>query len=281
MPVVRTVVRLGSAWLAAPRLPIPVQRRRYELATRSPLPRGTTVEPLQVAGVPVERVTARGASGPPIVHLHGGAFCIGSPRTHRRFAAELSAAAGAPVVLPHYRRAPEHPCPAALDDAYAVWSALGDAAVLSGDSAGGGLALQVAVRARDAGGRRPARLVLLSPYVDAAEDFGADADLVARDVVLTPEWLVRCSLAYAAGRPLDDPLVSALQQDLSGLPPALVVLGGDELLAPQGERLAAKLPSAELLRGDGLWHSYLTQAGLLAEADDALRRVAAFLRADR
>lgn len=263
------------------------QRRRYDrLAAGIAVPRGTRVESAEIAGVPVERVTAPDADADAVVvHLHGGGFCIGSPASHRSFAARLSAAVRATVVVPHYRRAPEHPCPAAADDAYAVWCAVVDehpGAALSGDSAGGALALLTAVRARDAGGIGPARLVLISPFVDAAADHGADADLVARDIVLTPDWLTRCALSYASGRPLDDPLVSVIHQDLHGLPPTLVTVGTDEVLVPACDRLVAKLRASggdvEVLRGEGLWHIYPTQAGLVTASDDAVAVIAAFVR---
>ncbi len=285
-PVVRTAVRLAARWTTDPRHPFEVQRRRYaRVAAGSPPPRGTAVERIEVAGVPVERVAAVGASEDHVIlHLHGGGLCIGSAATHRGFAARLSAATQAVVVVPDYRLAPEHPCPAAADDAYAVWSAVaGEHAVatLSGDSAGGGLALLTAVRARDRGGVPPSALVLLSPFVDLAADHAADADLVARDIVLSPDWLTRCALSYASGRPLDDPDVSPIHHDLRGLAPTFVVLGSDEVLAPEGERLVAAARRAgvdvELLRGDGLWHIYPTQAGMLTAADDALAAVAAFL----
>ena len=164
------LVRLGARQVSRrvlnPRLPWEVQRRRLDrLMGPWPLPRGTSVTRTVVNGVPVEVVTAgrarlrsrpgrarqatRPASGTAavtVVHFHGGGYCVGSPAEARDWAAHLSARAGCRVVLPEYRLAPEHPFPAAVDDAHAVLSAvLGDAAsgavVVSGDSAGGGLGL--------------------------------------------------------------------------------------------------------------------------------------------
>ncbi len=169
--LVRLGARLVSSRVHNPRLPWEVQRRRLDkLMEPWPLPRGTSVTKTTWNGVPVEIVTAgrarprarsgrsgqdtRPASGTAavtVVHFHGGGYCVGSPAEARDWAAHLSARAGCRVVLPEYRLAPEHPFPAAVDDARAVVRAvLGEAAsgeaasgavVVSGDSAGGGLAL--------------------------------------------------------------------------------------------------------------------------------------------
>src|SRR5438046_2949488 len=149
------VMRAGARQLGRrcldPALPWRVQRIRLDQLTRPLLlPRGTTVTKQSIGGVPAEVVTV-GPPGaqPTVVHFHGGGYCIGSPRTLRGWAAHLSAQAGCRVVLPDYRLAPEHPHPAALHDARAVLTGLAGLAggegagpvVVSGDSAGGGLAL--------------------------------------------------------------------------------------------------------------------------------------------
>ena len=145
------VMRLGIRQLGGrcldPALSWQVQRTRLDQATRiSLLPRGTTVAEQAIAGVPAEVVSARASgSQPTVVHFHGGGYCVGSARTARSWAAHLSARAGCRVVLPEYRLAPEHPYPAALEDARAVIRALSGeiggakpGLVVSGDSAGGG-----------------------------------------------------------------------------------------------------------------------------------------------
>ena len=188
-----------------PALPWRVQRTRLDQLTRPfLLPRGTTVTEQSIGGVPAEVVSAgaRGAQ-PTVVHLHGGGYCIGSPRTLRGWAAHLSAQAGCRVVLPDYRLAPEHPHPAALQDARAVLTALaGDTGpgpvVVSGDSAGGGLALALLLWMRDEDRPLPAGCILLSPWLDLGRDRRADPGLVRRDVLLSPEWLDACARAYAA-----------------------------------------------------------------------------------
>lgn len=122
-------------------------------------------EMLELGGVAALRVDATAGAGLEHVHLHGGGYSLGSPSTHRPLAARLSRRLARALVLPRYRQPPEHPCPAALDDALAAWRALPQPRerVLIGDSAGGGLALALALALRDAGEPLPRALVLLSP----------------------------------------------------------------------------------------------------------------------
>ncbi|HTQ93081.1 MAG TPA: alpha/beta hydrolase fold domain-containing protein, partial [Streptosporangiaceae bacterium] len=174
------VMRAGARQLGRrcldPALPWRAQRARLDRLSRPlRLPRGTTVTGQTLGGVPAEAVSVR-ASGPEpalqptVVHFHGGGYCIGSARTIRAWAAHLSAQTGCRVVLPEYRLAPEHPYPAGLQDARAVVAALEGPVVLSGDSAGGGLALALAVSLRDEGKPRPAGCILLSPWLDLGRD---------------------------------------------------------------------------------------------------------------
>ena len=140
-----------------------------------------------------------------VVHFHGGGYCVGSARTARSWAAHLSAQAGCRVVLPEYRLAPEHPYPAALEDARAVHDrcparsarSKPGSLVVSGDSAGGGLALALALSMRDEGQELPAGCILLSPWLDLGRDRRAVPDLVRSDVLLSPGWLEACARAYA------------------------------------------------------------------------------------
>jgi acetyl esterase/lipase len=266
-----------------PALPWRVQRTRLDQLTRPfLLPRGTTVTEQELGGVPVEVVSV-GAPGPQptVVHFHGGGYCIGSARTIRGWAAHLSAQAGCRVVLPEYRLAPEHPYPAGLQDARAVVAALEGPVVLSGDSAGGGLALALVLSMRDQGKALPAGCILLSPWLDLGRDRRADPGLVRRDVLLTPDWLDACAHAYAAPEAWADPLVSPLLAAHSGLPPLLVQAGTSELLAPDAERLAASASAAgtdvTYTRWPRMWHDFALQPGLLAAADSALAQAAWFV----
>lgn len=281
------VMRAGARQLGRrcldPALPWRVQRTRLDQLTRPfLLPRGTTVTEQELGGVPVEVVSV-GAPGPQptVVHFHGGGYCIGSARTIRGWAAHLSAQAGCRVVLPEYRLAPEHPYPAGLQDARAVVAALEGPVVLSGDSAGGGLALALVLSMRDQGKALPAGCILLSPWLDLGRDRRADPGLVRRDVLLTPDWLDACAHAYAAPEAWADPMVSPLLAAHSGLPPLLVQAGTSELLAPDAERLAASASAAgtdvTYTRWPRMWHDFALQPGLLAAADSALAQAAWFV----
>jgi epsilon-lactone hydrolase len=286
------VMRLGLHQLGRrcldPALPWAVQRTRLDQVFRtSLLPRGTTVVQQAIGGVPAEVVSARAAdSQTTVIHFHGGGYCVGSASMPRSWAAHLSAATGCRVVLPEYRLAPEHSHPAALEDVRAVLKALsGELApgsvVISGDSAGGGLALALVLSLRDEGRKRPAGCVLLSPWLDPGRDRRAVPDLVRRDVLLTPDWLDACARGYAAPSAWADPSVSPLHAAHSGLPPLLIQAGTSDLLAPDAELLAASASAAGVdvtyTRWPRMWHDFALQPGLLAAADSALAQAAWFV----
>jgi acetyl esterase/lipase len=270
-----------------PALPWPVQRKRLDQATRiALLPRRTTVTEQTIAGLRAEVVASSQApaSGLTVIHFHGGGYCLGSAVTARSWAAHLSAQTGCRVVLPEYRLAPEHPYPAALEDARAVMKALSGPGpvVVSGDSAGGGLALALVLSMRDAGQELPAGVILLSPWLDLGRDRRAVPDLVRRDVLLTPGWLDACARAYAEPSSWADPLISPLHAAHSGLPPLLIQAGTEELLAPDAGLLAASASAAGVdvtyTRWPRMWHDFTLQAGLLAAADSAVAQASWFVR---
>jgi monoterpene epsilon-lactone hydrolase len=286
------VMRLGARQVGRhvlnPDLPWEVQRRRLDrFMAGSPVPRGTTVAQKVLNGVRSEVVTNGGSSTErTLIHFHGGGYCVGSARMARTWAAHVSARAACRVVLPEYRLAPEHAYPAALDDARAVIKAVSAEAgpeglVVSGDSAGGGLALALALALRDAGEALPAGCILLSPWLDLSRDRRAVPELVRRDVLLSPRFLEACARAYASR--LTDPSVSPLLADHRGLPPLLVQAGSDDLLAPDAELLAAAASAAGVnvtyTRWPGMFHDFALQPGLLAAADSALSQAAWFARA--
>ena len=283
------IMRLGVRQLGGraldPALPWPVQRTRLDQVTRiALLPRGTTVTEQTIAGLRAEVVSCRApAPGLTVIHFHGGGYCLGSAVTARSWAAHLSAQTGCRVVLPEYRLAPEHPYPAALEDARAVMKVLSaqGPVVVSGDSAGGGLALALVLSMRDAGQELPAGAILLSPWLDLGRDRRADPDLVRRDVLLTPDWLDACARAYAEPSSWAGPLTSPLHAAYSGLPPLLIQAGTEELLAPDAGLLAASASAAGVdvtyTRWPRMWHDFTLQAGLLAAADSAVAQAAWFV----
>ncbi len=287
-PVMRLGVRQLGRHCLDPSLPWDVQRRRMDQLTRMvALPRGTDVDRQVVGGVPADVVSARTLRGQTtVIHFHGGGYCVGSARTARAWAAHLSAQAGCRVVLPDYRLAPEHPHPAALEDARAVLRALGREAeagslVVSGDSAGGGIALALVLSLRDADAELPAGCVLLSPWLDLGRDRRGVADLIRRDILLTPDWLDACARAYADPGAWSDGTVSPLSASHRGLPPLLIQAGTHEMLAPDAGLLAASASAAGVdvtyTRWPGMWHDFMLQPGLLAATDSAVRQAAWFV----
>ncbi|HEU0153004.1 MAG TPA: alpha/beta hydrolase fold domain-containing protein [Arenimonas sp.] len=282
--LLRTTLRVLLKPAFHPRWPLRWQRRwLHALSHLRRLPQGITRRDLTLGGVRAERWADERAApvrAGSVLYLHGGGYCVGSPRTHRPLAAWLARDSGLPVVVVDYRLAPEHPFPAGLDDALAAYDALRaeGPVVVAGDSAGAGLALSLALQARDTGRPAPAALVLLAPLVDLRADTLLPA--VKGEAMLTEAWLRANAAHYAAGR-LDAPRVSPLLADLRGLPPVLVQHGSDDLLDAQAQALVAKLHAAEVdVRHDrvaGRWHVFQLHAGSLPSADAAVARIAGFM----
>lgn len=289
-PVVRALLRgLVQPVMCQDRLPVALRRRWLDVlaaASTRPLP-GTRVTTTVLAGRPCEVVTAAGAGagGGAVLHLHGGGFTTGSPRVYRALASHLSAAVGAPVHVLDYRLAPEHPYPAGLQDCVAAVRALAATGpvVVSGDSAGGNLALALTLALQREGGPTPVALALQSPVTDLT--LGRALAASRTDPVLTLDWLRANARDYAPGVDLSDPLLSPLHADgaaLAGLPPVLVHVAEQDLLHDEGVLLAERLRDAgvavELVEHPGLWHVHHVQAGQLRAADDSLAAVGAWLR---
>jgi len=288
--VLRRVLRLtlGATFRAG--APVQQQRRRLRQVTRLTLPpRGTRFSAADCGGVPGEWTSA--GSLPPatltVLYLHGGGYCTGSPATHRAITGHLAAACGARVFAADYRLAPEHPFPAAVDDAVAAYRGLlaegiePGSVIVAGDSAGGGLSVAMAVRVRDLGLPAPRALVLFSPWVDLT--LAEVGPAPPGEVMLNRPWVRQCAQAYAAGRDLREPLLSPVGAELRDLPPTLIQVGTDELLLPDSRRLHERLRAAgvpvRLEEFEARWHVFQAHAGLLADADRAIESVARFVRA--
>ena len=286
--VIRSGVRLLGRRCLDPALSWPVQRTRLDQLTRiSLLPRGTKVAEQTIAGVPAEVVSSP-APGPhsTVIHFHGGGYCVGSAHTVRSWAAHLSAQAGCRVVLPEYRLAPEHPYPAALEDARAVIRALSGetepgSVVVSGDSAGGGLALALVLWMREAGLELPAGASCCRRGSTSAVTAGP-----SRTWRAGTSCSARPGSTPAPARTPTRPsgpadLVSPLRAAHSGLPPLLIQAGTDELLAPDAGLLAASASAAGVdvtyTRWPRMWHDFALQPGLLAAADSALAQASWFV----
>jgi monoterpene epsilon-lactone hydrolase len=287
--LLQAFLRLAVKPVMGPACPVALQRHWFTtIAKALPQPRGIRREHLDLGGVPAERTMPRAPSGPILLYFHGGGYCIGSLRTCRSIAAHLARLTTATVYAPDYRLAPEHPHPAALEDALACYRALlasGIAAqrlIVGGDSAGGGLAVATAVALRDAQLPLPAALVVMSPWVDLGCDGATHSTVGNRDPVLTTAGLRRWAQAYLGPRAASDPACSPVYADLSGLPPILIQVGSEEILHADATRLRERATRAgvtvELHEFSGLWHDFQMYAGWLREADQALAKIADFIR---
>lgn len=184
-----------------------------------------------------------------LLYLHGGGYIGCSPRTHRPLTAALALALRRPVLALDYRLAPEHPFPAALDDAIDGWRALcrryapGRLAI-AGDSAGGGLALATMLRLRDGGEGLPAAAALFSPWTDLAVTGASIRTNADRCAMFFPDDFALGANAYAGDLPKTHPLISPLYADLAGLPPLLIHVARYEALRDDGLRVAARARDA-------------------------------------
>jgi acetyl esterase/lipase len=274
------------AWRPAlsPRVSFARQRWWMRQLARFTSPRtGIDRQPGVEGGVPGEWMRPGGTAArrATILYLHGGGYCVGSPKTHRAITSHLAGAAGLAVFAANYRLAPEHPFPAALDDAIACFQSLRQAGpvIIAGDSAGAGLALALAIAARQRQIAAPAALVLFSPWTDLSS--ASIPDDAPRDVMLRADWLRVCADSYLAGQPATTPLAALLRGDLNGLPPTLIQAGSDELLYDQALRTHDALFAAgcevrcEII--PNRWHAFPLLAGSLPSADAAVARAAGFI----
>ncbi|MGJ9416458.1 alpha/beta hydrolase fold domain-containing protein [Massilia sp. CMS3.1] len=254
------------------------------LAPLMPGVRGLAYRQLQVGRLSVEIVTPAVAGEGAVLYLHGGAFCLGSPVSHRSVTSRLARDAGLAVWVPAYRLAPEHPYPAALEDALACYDAMlaaqipAERIVLAGDSAGASLALASAIRLRARGAAMPAALALISPVTQIPpSEQHADAAL---DPMVRAAW-VRQGLAWYAPPP-DADAHHPLRCDLRGLPPMLVQAGDQEILLPDAKLLAQHAAACgvacrlEIHRER--WHVFHLQAFYLRSAANAIGALAHFAR---
>jgi monoterpene epsilon-lactone hydrolase len=250
--------------------------------------RGVKVEQEKVAGLEVEVLTPpERRAGLHILYVHGGAFAMGSPRTHRGLTRRLAIAAHARVIVPAYRLAPEHPYPAALTDLRSIYRALlaqGAAAsriVIAGESAGGNLVLALAQALLADGDPLPAGLVLLSPWADLActgESLVANRDV---EMMVPVDAMPVAARMYAGEHDLRTPAISPLYGEFRGLPPLLVHASSTEVLRDDARRVvdAARAAgvSAELRLWPHLPHAFPAFADILPEARAAVGEVAAFV----
>jgi acetyl esterase/lipase len=254
----------------------------------APMPDGLVTAPVDAGGVRAEWVEMPGVDPTRVIQYHhGGAYTAGSLNTHRRFVAVLSEATGARVLNVDYRLAPEHPHPAAVDDAVAAYRWLTkdvdpQHVVVAGDSAGGGLTAAMLVALRDAGDPLPAGGALISPWTDLTLE--SESHTTRRDVdpMCNSTSLAPSAAAYSGAHDRRAPLVSPRFADLTGLPPLLIHVGDHETLLDDAVGLAKAAESAgvdvdlwvapEMVH---VWHAFF---GLVPESEDAVARLSAWVR---
>jgi epsilon-lactone hydrolase len=267
------------------------QRRLLkEAVSAQPLPADVTVTAGALGDVPTAEITVEGVEPRRVVlYFHGGVYEIGDAFLAADLASQVCRRTGAKVISVDYRLAPEHPYPAAVDDALAAYQALLNNGLapsniaFAGESAGGGLAIATLVNARDHGLPLPAAAFVMSPYVDltlAGATIETKSDV---DPLFTRELLQARVSDYAAGRDASLGLISPVFADLSGLPPLIIQAGSHEVLLDDALRLARQAAIADvevtLDITPGVPHVFQAYSAILDEATEALDRAGAFLSA--
>jgi epsilon-lactone hydrolase len=269
---------------------VPTLRAAFnELMAHVPVAPDIQQKPTTIGGVSCIEVTIAGTKAEQVIlYFHGGVYVIGTAVATVPLVGDLARRTGAKVITVDYRLAPEHPYPAAVEDAQAAYEGLLAQGIepaqiaLAGESAGGGLAMATLLALRAAGTPLPSCAFLMSPYVDLTLSGETVAEKQAVDPVLTPEGLRIRAPEYVAGADAADPLISPVFGDLSGLPPMLIQVGSHEILLSDALRLAGRAATADvavtLEVTPGVPHVFQGFAALLDEGDAALNRAAEFLK---
>jgi monoterpene epsilon-lactone hydrolase len=245
-------------------------------------------EKVDAGGVPAEWVAAPGCDpDKAVLYLHGGGYVIGSINTHRRLAYDISAASGARILVIDYRLAPEHPFPAAVDDAAKAWRWLlqqgfaPSRLAIAGDSAGGGLAFATLVNLRDQKLGLPACAVAISPWVDLEGSGNSITARAAQDPMVQKDGLLWMAGMYLGGKDAKTPLAAPLHADLKGLPPILVQVGTAETLLDDSTRIAERLHAAGVDVRLAIWpnmlHVFPLFAPILSEGRDGCLEIGSFI----
>ncbi len=276
--LLRTGLRAVRPLFTNDLLSMATKRRLVEMiAGASKVPSGVEIETADLAGIPVVQampVDARRDTA--ILFLHGGGYASGSARGYAGLTGALAAAAGVQIVAVDYRLAPEHPFPAALEDALQAYHALrgqvGTVAV-AGDSAGGGLTLALAQRVRDSSLPMPVALGLICPWLDLAVDQAARR-VPGSDPLIIPALMTQWCAFYAGGHDAHDPGISPIYGGLASLPPIVMHSAADDPLAQDADELERSVTASRghLIhrRYPNRWHDFHLQVGFLADADDAV-----------
>jgi acetyl esterase/lipase len=267
-----------------------VQRPLFEqLMTAHPLPDDVAVQATELGGVPATVIDVEGVDTSHVMlYLHGGAYALGSASAGAVLASAVARHAGMRAISLDYRLAPEHPFPAAVDDALAAYRALlaavpAERIVVAGESAGAGLAVTLMLTARDAGLPLPRAGALLSPWADLTLATAAASGAADVDPALTVNGLRRRAVDYLGDTPASHPLASPALADLTGLPPLLIEVGSHEILRDDAIELTRAAARAHvqvsLTVTAGVPHVFPAFADVLDEGRAALERIGPHLAA--
>jgi len=270
-------------------LDVPRLRREMESMTAmSVMPEGSVADPVAAAHVPAEWLYGQDADESRVLlYLHGGGYLLGSIATHRSLAARIAEAAGIRALIIDYRLAPEHPFPAALEDALAAYEFLlgqgfaPERVAIGGDSAGGGLAIATLVALRDASRPPPGAAIALSPWTDL-EATGESTETRADPMIRSRDDLVATASLYLKGADPRTPTASPLYADLAGLPAIAIQVGTAERLLDDSTRIADRIRRAggqvELEEFEDLIHVFQSLAPHVPESLEAIEKLGSFLK---
>ncbi len=285
--IIKSLIRLGIRFV-----PNELTAYRFFSGTGHYLihaPKDFQVDATRVENIPVLWVNHRThCSSRVILYLHGGGYTIGSNRTHLELAARIARAAKAQMLMVEYRLAPEHPYPAALEDAMTAYQYLlhervsPEKIVIAGDSAGGGLAVALLQSLRDKKMPAPAGAVCLSPWLDLSCSMSSLSTTRKRDPLITPGRIRFFARHYAGINDRTQPGLSPFFGELDNLPPILIQVGGDEILLPECKLFTSRAnqrgSSVELQVWPGMFHVWQFAARFLPEGRQAIQKIGMFIR---
>lgn len=252
-----------------------------------PVNKEVQIRPIRLAGIKAEEIKPQSSSTQLIFHIHGGAFFLGSLNTHRAFMTDIAARTQMQVIHVDYPLAPESEFPDALEALYDIYQLLLDQGIqakdmiLSGDSCGANLALALCLRLKENQDEQPSGLILMSPFLDLTLSSDSLRFNRKHDALLSIEAL-EAGIDYYLGNRIatDNPQVSPLFDDLSGLPPTLVQVGSKEILLDDAKRFLEQAKQAgvevEFKLYTGMWHNFQMFSAWFDEAKQALADLATF-----
>ena len=253
--------------------------------------RGVAVQKESFDGIECESHVPEGCENAPLIYyLHGGAYMMGSPATHRRLVSHIARAAGMRALVPDYRLAPENRYPAALEDSLRVWRALLNSGqnpadiAIGGDSAGGNLTVATMLSLRHTGESLPAACFLMSPWLDLVGEGESHHTRSSYDPWFKPEYLPEIASRFCSDDEMRTPLVSPVFANAAGLPATLIQVGDHEILLSDSMRFAENVTKAggevALQIWPDMWHVFQFFIGQMPESGRAIDDIARFLKTE-